>query len=255
MATGMARGAKDRGKRIAFGDGKQIIWDYQSEQIFQDNPNIARPGSENDDDIEWVHFCRGHRIYNTQLHNKWGWNYEFRPISGEVFFTEKELQWAERWGRDFIIIESNVPENKTVRYNKQWPVVKYEKLARYLHKAGHDIRQFVYPGARHRVMVSKPIKTPTFRHALAVMARAKLYIGPEGGLHHGAAAVGTRAIVIFGGFIPPEVTGYDMHVNIAAPGKACGSYIRCQHCAAAMESITVEEVHRAAVSQLVREVA
>lgn len=255
LATGLARGAHKRGKRIAFGDGKTIIWDHQSEQIFQGNPNIAPLGSEGADDLQWINFYRGNRLYNTQRAGRWEWNYDFRPTPGEIFFTDQELKWAERFGRDFIIVESNVPEHKTVARNKQWPILRYEKLARYLHKGGHDIRQFVYFNARHKVVVAKPIKPPNFRHALAVLARAKLYIGPEGGLHHGAAAVGTKAVVIFGGFIPPQVTGYDMHVNIAAEGKACGVYTRCAHCAEAMESISVEQVHRAAMSQLVRAAA
>ncbi len=245
----MARGARARGKRIAFGDGQQIKWDHHSAAIFQDNPNIAQPGSENDSDLEWIPFYRGHRIYNTELAGKWGWNYEFRPIPGEMFLTDEERQWAEKYGKDFILIEPNVP-TKSVAVNKQWDVRRYDKVARYLHKDGHDIRQFIYRGYKHRVPLSKTIPTPSFRHALAVMERAKLYIGPEGGLHHGAAAMGTRAVVIFGGFIPPEVTGYDTHINISANGKACGSFRNCSHCRVAMESISVDRVHKAALSML-----
>jgi hypothetical protein len=55
----MARGAKARGKRIAFGDGQQIISSPWSEQIFRFNPNIARPGDERADDIEWIRHHKG----------------------------------------------------------------------------------------------------------------------------------------------------------------------------------------------------
>ena len=66
MAAGLAKGAKARGKRIAFGDGKQIIWDHHSEQIFRGNPNIARPGDEGATDLEWINYYRGNRLYNVQ---------------------------------------------------------------------------------------------------------------------------------------------------------------------------------------------
>jgi ADP-heptose:LPS heptosyltransferase len=102
----------------------------------------------------------------------------------------------------------------------------------------------------HRVIeIGDGLKAPDFRHALAVMERAALYIGPEGGLHHGAAAVGTKAVVLFGAWIPPQVTGYDSHINIAT-GKACGSLKACPHCAEAMASISVDQVFEAARSQL-----
>jgi hypothetical protein len=68
-------------------------------------------------------------------------------------------------------------------------------------------------------------------------------------MHHGAAAVGTPAVVIFGGFIPPAVVGYDMHVNLTGGAEACGSLNKCLHCRAAMEKISVEEVYQAVKSQ------
>src|SRR6185369_14162072 len=77
MATGLARGAHARGKRIAFGDGRNIIWDANSAAIFRGNPNIARPGSERDRDIEWLPYYKGHRIYNRLGDRKWIWNLDF----------------------------------------------------------------------------------------------------------------------------------------------------------------------------------
>jgi ADP-heptose:LPS heptosyltransferase len=74
-----------------------------------------------------------------------------------------------------------------------------------------------------------------------------LYIGPEGGLHHGAAAVGIPAVVLFGGFIPPQVTGYKTHVNLTGGADFfCGSLQACKHCAEAMERIKSKHVCDAA---------
>jgi hypothetical protein len=41
----MARGAAARGKRIAFGDGKKILWDHHSELIFRGKPEY-RPARQ-----------------------------------------------------------------------------------------------------------------------------------------------------------------------------------------------------------------
>jgi hypothetical protein len=59
-------------------------------------------------------------------------------------------------------------------------------------------------------------------------------------------------VVLFGGFIPPQVTGYPGHVNLTGGAVACGSLQRCSHCQAAMNAISVDEVHAAALGLLDR---
>jgi len=252
MATGLARGAAKRGKRIAFGDGKRIIWDHNSEPIFRGNPNIAPPRTQIVGDLEWIRFYKGSRIYNSQdtVNHRWNWNYDFHAIPGEVFLSHEEKRFAGLFMRGLVIIEPNAPAYKVSTSNKQWPYERYDELSRRLRAAGHTVAQFVYNGAKHRLALVTQIRTPTFREALAVMATASLYIGSEGGLHHGAAAVGTPAVVLFGGFVPPSVTGYAMHTNLTGGAEACGSLRPCEHCAAAMQAITVDEVYAAAIAHL-----
>jgi hypothetical protein len=236
----MAKGAAKRGKRIAFGNRQQIIWDHNSEAIFLGNPNVAKPGSENDLDVEWIEYYRGNRIYNwhDRDHDRWHWHFGFRPTPGEVFLLAEERRFADSFGTGFVLVEPNVPTWKASAVNKQWPRQNWVQLVERLRKDGHRV-----------IEIGDGLKAPDFRHALAVMERAALYIGPEGGLHHGAAAVGTKAVVLFGAWIPPQVTGYDSHINIAT-GKACGSLKACPHCAEAMASISVDQVFEAARSQL-----
>ncbi len=256
MASGMARGAARRGKRIAFGDGEKIKWDQNSEIIFRGNPNVALPGFEkrrHTEKLEWVPFYRGNRLYNKQDGRRWVWNYEFSAKPGELFFSVHELRWAKHQGKRFVLIEPNVPAFKSVGPNKQWPFERYDEIARRLVGAGHQVVQFVYEkpyGPGHRIAGVDQVRAPTFRLALAVLARASLYVGPEGGLHHGAAALDVPGVVLFGGFIPPQVTGYAMHTNLTGGAEACGSIDPCGHCKAAMAAITVEEVHAAAMSYL-----
>jgi ADP-heptose:LPS heptosyltransferase len=241
LASGFAKGASVRGKRIAFGDGTRIIWDLHSEQIFRGNPNVAPPGTEKSGNIEWFGFYKGNRLYNRREGNRWCWNYEFKAIPGEVFLTKQERAYAETAGRGFVVIEPNVPEQKSVAPNKQWPVARYSEVAEKLKCDGYDVVQFSY-GKGFRISAARQIISPTFRHAVAILARAALYIGPEGGLHHAAAAVGAPGVVMFGGFIPPAVTGYSSHTNLTGGAEACGSLSLCKHCKAAMDAISVDEV-------------
>lgn len=249
MGAGMARGAASRGKRIAFGDGKRILWDKWSPEVFKGNPNIAPPGSESDADVEWVHHYKGHRLYNTHdpVNGRWIWNMEFRAIPGEMFFDADELAWAEQIGSGFVVIEPNTPRQKPSARNKQWPFDRYDEVAKRLQSDGYECIQFKhdYNLVGHRIPKVRVIKA-TFRQALAIMARAKLFIGSEGGLHHGAAAVRCPAVVIFGGYVPPQVTGYDGHINFTGGATACGSLRPCQHCRVALFNIKVGEVVAAA---------
>ncbi len=244
----MARGAKARGKRAAFGDGQRIIFGPWAERIFRYNPHIARPGDERASDLEWINHHKGNRLYNqiSPCRSKWIWNMDFRPIAGEMFFSDEELQFAESVGSGFVVLEPNVPTHKSVSPNKDWGAARYAAVADELRAAGQRVIQFWYDTARIRTPSAAPLLTPSFRHALAVLARAALYIGPEGGLHHGAAAVGIPAVVLFGGFIPPEVTGYTTHTNLTGGAAACGNLAPCRHCVAAMNAISVETVMLAA---------
>lgn len=252
IAAGLARGAAARGERVAFGDGRRQIWSAQSHLLFRGNPNIAPLGTETPDDI-WIEHYRGRRLYGEVVGGRWVFR-DFECPPGEVFLTREEKAFAlgRLWGPDPVaIIEPRVkPIGACQGANKQWPVARYQELAsRMLASTGARPLQLVPPGAKPLLADVDVIETPTFRHALAVLGLAQLYIGPEGGLHHGAAAMGTPAVVIFGGFNSPRSTGYAWHENIAV-GEPCGSIEACWHCRAAMDSISVERVLEGAVRQL-----
>jgi glycosyl transferase family 9 (putative heptosyltransferase) len=241
MATGLARGAAARGKRIAFGDGRRLIWGPWCEQAFRHNPNIARtlgPG------IEWLDYYKGRRWYNSPGAGRWIWNFQFKATPGEFYFDRAELTHTVH--RPGVLIEPNVPWQKSVAPNKDWGFGRYQLLAdRLRYRAGLKVYQFSH--GKLRLAGVEQIAVADFRQAAAALAGVDLAIVPEGGLHHAAAAVGTKAIVIFGGFVPPQVTGYANHVNLTGDSEACGSWGECSHCRAALNRITVEEVYGNAV--------
>lgn len=93
----------------------------------------------------------------------------------------------------------------------------------------------------------RQIAADKFPNACRVMAGARAYVGPEGGLYHAAAAFGVPAVAVFGGFVSPANQGYDsdQYVNLYEPmgGESpCGQRVSCPHCKEAMERITVESV-------------
>lgn len=244
IATGLARGLAAQGKRAAFGDGHRIIWDGRSREVFLGNPNIASLGNEGGKNLVWIKFYKGYRGYNRATPERWVWNMDWRCTPGEMFFTEKEKTEGVAEGAGYILVEPNIENWKTgIVSNKDWGFEKYQDVVKQLLEDGHEVVQFSYDRGR-RLEGVRQVKTRTFRHALAVMSHARMYLGAEGGLHHGAAALGLPAVVLFGGWIPPQVTGYSTHINLSSGDWACGTLSPCAHCRKAMDEISVDLVYQ-----------
>jgi len=88
-----------------------------------------------------------------------------------------------------------------------------------------------------------PLPAHTFHDAAGLIAAADCCVLPEGGLHHAAAALFRRAIVLFGAYIPPTVTGYDCHANLWVDDpEAVGWRLPNERCADAWQKITPDLV-------------
>jgi hypothetical protein len=251
IGSGLARGAAARGKKIAFGDGKRILWSRQSVEIYLGNPNVAPPGFERESNLEWIPYYRGKRFYGSSDGVRWHFvNFQCPP--GEIFFSdaEKARMATWRWPAGPVIVEPTVkPHGACAGTNKQWPVDRYNAVAAALLEEGYWVCR-MGPGGDADYPYMRRVPTVSFREALMVMSKAKLYIGPEGGLHHAAAALGVPAVVIFGGFNTPRSTGYPWHVNLTVGAAPCGMQRVCPHCIEAMKSISVDRVLDAARNQL-----
>jgi hypothetical protein len=170
-----------------------------------------------------------------------------RDERGRIYLTEGELQLghlvAEQLGR-FVVIEPHIKAgaNPNKRWNRWQEVVE----------AAPDIR-FVQlgPAGVERLEGVVSVPTSSFRAACGVLAHAAAIVAPEGGLHHAAAALGVRAVVIFGGSPSAQATGYDSHVNLGGDDP-CGRWKPCRHCAAKMAEITPDLVVKSLQSILER---
>lgn len=262
MSAGRAKlRHRETGKRIAIGDGVNLRW----VPFFQNNPYIVQPG-EPLTGAEWIVDYPGHRPYINYYATKilaqqkpgrltrrnrygvrWVWDLDHRPEPAEFFLAQDEKSRFDvlRAGKSYVIIEPHVKAKAPPA--KCWPFSYYQAVVRDF--AGKvDFIQFDLGQSLLRGVTS--VKCD-FRGACVWMKAAAAYLGNEGALHHVAAAVETKAVVIFGAYIPPTVTGYPTHKNFYVHNsRVLGLRIRCRDSDLALESIKPDVVADALAEML-----
>lgn len=198
----------------------------------------------------WVHEG-GHKIIDGAsvrpyhigpLSGKGIWVLDHRPRAGKVWLTKLERDFAVNvlhaaglTGKRFAVVGVDVKPNASV--NKNWGLNNWQAV---IDKMSIPVVQLLQSHDDKPLRGAIGIYTSHFRQAMAVIRHAALVMCNEGGNHHMAASMSVQAVVIFGAFIPPAVTGYDFHHNIAietAQGY-CGNFGECSHCNKAMALIT-----------------
>ena len=230
MASGDAKEANEKtGKKVKIGDGSRMFGDNQ---IFINNPRMA---SNSDTNVVWVKNYQGHRPYLKGTKNgRLLFNDDYKPIVGEIYFSPEEQEVIDKIRGNYIIVEPNVKKVYAHTVNKAWH--GWEELFK------HDL-PWLQLGDVTVKRYTKWKETNTFREALQVLSKAKLFVGTDGGLHHAAAALGIPSVVIWTGFTSPRHLGYDTHRNIHDGSEPCGTYDSvCQHCLLKSKAITVEQV-------------
>lgn len=226
MATAQVKKLHERtGKKVlVVGFNGSIQW----HPVFENNPKILR---EPERGCERLKNCGGFRPYiELKGTKRWVWK-KWNISPGEIFLSEEEKAFAAPYAGK-IMIE---PNTKVEGSNKAWIYTRWQEL---VERGG----EFVQVGGPKVLKGVQHVVAPTFRHACAVLAVSKAFVGTEGGLHHAAAALNVPAVVLFSEFISPEITGYTQHRNLRHAGPTCGSRITCQGCIASMDRITVDEV-------------
>lgn len=204
-------------------------------EIWENNPKIARRPDSAGQVICDGPGARPYLDYSRLTHQR----YFFKEIDlqpGEIFLTEKEMSRTA----PFVFIEPHVRSD--VRPNKDWGFQRFQELVGIrteLPWAQCDYGRPLLEGVR-------VIPTTSFREACGVMSGAIAAVMVEGGLHHAAAALGIPAVVIFGAYIPPAITGYENHVNLARDlPDVVGVNPLDPRAQVALASISVEEVSTA----------
>lgn len=221
--------------------------------LWEGNPRIVRPGSIDRSEryrvlrnaawtrpyIDWhrmrAEFAEvyGNRPFTTKgiRDPRLPWRFSrYRVKRGELYTKRLEP-------RGYVIIEPH--HKRGVSPNRDWGFERWQRVVDAVEADWVQINARgaqVLRGVRHEPGES-------FLRACELLSGARLYVGPEGGLYHAAAALGVPSVAIFGGFVSPETQGYDDCVNLYEPmdgASPCGQRVACRHCADAMARITPE---------------
>lgn len=274
MITSIAKIEKEKfpDRQIIIGNYKKKIAYYSI--VYENNPNITNP--ENIDNLKPIHYINYHpenRPYVNRLKstkNNWSWNYDFRPIPGEIYFSELENSKAKQilddaksfWKKNnfdnykgIIFLESSSSKLKDQQFsvkhqNKDWSYENWFNLIKKL-SSEYLIIQSVH--LETKKIPDVYFCDQNFRISCAVMNKTDLYVGHEGGFGHVAAALNKKAVIYFGGWIDPKVIGYDFHKNIYVniAGSPCGSmtYL-CDHCINCRSKITPDYLYKIIVNEI-----
>jgi ADP-heptose:LPS heptosyltransferase len=184
--------------------------------------------------------------------------YRAADFRGHVYLTEEEqargTQAKQTYG-SFIVLGSTPADRKNI--NRCWPAASWSALASLLQKAlTHAIVQFDYPEAT-KIPGVPALDSPSFRDACGIMQAARLIVTLEGGLAFAAAAVGTPAVVLWGGCVSAPTLAFPEHVNLVdpSPETPCGALHPCHHCAEAWARLSPESVAEAVRLTLRKDVA
>ena len=219
MAAGRAKTIHGRtGKPVCIGrPNRQIIWC----DLYDNVPYLCKDPLNLD--AAWLYDYPGNRPYidyeKTRAHpdnagckgkkfNRWLFK-EYSPTPMDIVFSEKEEQEVKEHKADrFIVLEPNIKANAPPL--KQWPWENWETVAHYLAREYPHMKlvQLTQPGKETRILPHAIDVKCDLRGAACWMAGANLYVGHEGMMHHLAAALHIPAVVMFGIFISPSITGY-----------------------------------------------
>lgn len=221
------------GKRFAVIDTRKLNI-HRWNDIWEGNPLIAKPGEEYDLTIENRGGKRPYITFKTP--ERWHW-LPYSPEPADLYLSDADKALAYR-GAGRVVVNPTIKANASP--NKQWG--QWQALV-----DASPGTPWLEIGDAHPVLKRVDfVQTASFRLACGVLSSARAAVLHEGGLHHAAAALGVRAVVIYGGFIAPACTGYNTHRNLFSTGRAtrrdfplgCGMRAPCGHCADAMRSIT-----------------
>jgi len=263
---------KHKNKQIVIGSLEEKK--FYNSLIYLNNPNITPIDKvDKNKPIHFIDYHSRNRPYidykNSNKSNR-KWNMKFSPVPGRLYFTEDEKNKAK------IILDEAKDHWKKINSTEFKAVIFFESTSTkidhnyYYYKmknkdwGGSNWKELILKlKDNYLIIQSKHEKSERydgtyyssidfdFRIACALMKECDLFLGPEGGFGHAAAALDKKAVLYFGGWIHPKVTGYNFHENIYFdhPDSPCGAvgYI-CKHCEDARHFIGVDYVYDKIIS-------
>lgn len=254
VAAGQAQRAfdGDPSRRVAICDQRgQARW----HPLWDGNPILATPADvATGDPVQRVvnaPNCRPYIVYPFTKETGWTFNRDFRCRDhvARIYLTEAERlrgeQARERYG-PYVLIEPF-----TKHENFRWALERWAQLVEAC--PGVTFVQHTHGDVPLGIKGAHP-EHATFREACGLAASALAYVRSESGMCHAAASFGCPQVTLFGGCMDADVMGgYQGQECLVddSPETPCGSWNRCQHCADAMDRITVKRV-RTALMRILR---
>lgn len=183
----------------------------------------------------------------------------------EIYFTDREevvvqqLIESEDLSDGFVAVE---PETNREFFGdlRAWPRERWTAFLDRLRKSHPRLKvvQIGLAGAPPLPGVIDLRGRVDFRTACALIKRARLFVGTEGGLMHAANAVNAPALILWGGVTLPEFAGYPKRQRTICKYVACapcGNLGWCDNSHICMRQITVDEVAAAASETLAKKAA
>ena len=266
MATADCREAKlaSPGSQIVIGDTTPAPWTPQADLIFKNNPHITAPDRVNESKpVVYVKNFPRNRPYidHIQAAEQQGLSFpgalnvskiylstSFKAKRGDIFFSKEELEQIKALKdeyHDAILLHPMV--KSAIQHNKDWGIKKWSSLRDELLARDKKLVQSrgnLKPEELPLTGVPS-VQTKTFRGMCTLLAAVGSVVVAEGGIHHAAAALDKKTVVIYGGRVSPKTLGYDFQDNMYIeddPESPCGMKSPCAHCKACMEQISVEQV-------------
>lgn len=177
---------------------------------------------------------------------KWQWRCS-PPHRCPIQLTIGELDWASEY-RDAVVIAPHIKPSASP--NKRWPLKSWQQLTDIFRANNCRVVQMNDSAMAQPVPGAEQVVPPNIWYAAALIKVCRVAIVHEGALHHAAAAVDAKSVVVIvGGYIGSDQTGgYPNQVWLGTKNLGCGNRLHCSHCDAAMKAIEPQKVFDVALS-------
>ena len=166
----------------------------------------------------------------------------------EMYFSPDEEETVNRLQEslnlvtDFIVIE---PHSKSQWFGdlREWSFERWESVVQWLLDQNYPVVQ-ISEGGQPVLEGAIDGTGLSFREAVLVIRRARLFLGQDGGLMHAANAVDVPSVIVWGGLTLPEFGGYGKHTVVCTRVDCapCGLLGNCPYDKKCLTSIEPSDV-------------
>jgi len=181
-----------------------------------------------------------------------------RDYECEIYFSPHEeeavnrLQESLKLTTDFVVIE---PHSNSQWFGdlREWSFERWERVVEWLRDHNYPVVQI---GEGGRPVLEGAIDVTgraSFREAVLLMKRARLFLGQEGGLMHAANAVNVPSVIVWGGLTLPEFAAYSKHTVLCTRVDCapCGLRGHCPYDKKCLTTVETSDVISAVSDTLV----